>query len=88
MFFGANSFVQISRPREILTCNRAGAPYMHAANEQLQNRSEWVTGDYGVEVTAPGHFRSVNGFRTERDAQDWIEQQRANEAGAGRILQT
>jgi hypothetical protein len=45
-------------------------------------------GDYGVEVTSPGHFRAVNGFRTERDAQDWIEQQRANEAGAGRILQT
>ena len=47
-----------------------------------------AAGDYGVEMTSPGHFRSVNGFRTERDAQDWIEQQRAIEAVAGRILQT
>ena len=47
-----------------------------------------VSGDHGVEVTSPGRFRSVNGFRTERDARDWIEQQRADEAVAGRILQT
>lgn len=45
-------------------------------------------GGYRAEVTSPGHYRSVSGFRAERAAQDWIEQQRAAEAGADRTSQT
>jgi hypothetical protein len=31
-----------------------------------------TTGHYSVKATCPGSFRALNGFRTERDAQDWM----------------
>lgn len=73
---------------KFLSANRA-APPLHRGSDKLQNhssRGDWRLWSRGN--LSPGHFRSVNSFRTERDAQDWIEQQQANELAAGRILQT